>query len=214
PPGQQQQCGAPAHIYALDQDQAAGQPGTMSGLLSLFHTPVFALFDTGATRSFISAKCLSALGAQGVSTVDALEISLASGRKIVTSSLAKNLNIDIGGRALVVDAFVIDMNDFDLILGMDWLARYEADIRRQGVPESHADEGCCTIRKKGKLQPRFIGPFDILERFGDILERFGVTAYRLALPPELSGVHNVFHVSMLRKYVYDLSHVVNFDELE
>ncbi|CAA0840316.1 Unknown protein, partial [Striga hermonthica] len=46
-----------------------------------------------------------------------------------TSFLAKNLSIDIGGRALVVDAFVIDMNDFDLILGMDWFARYQADIR-------------------------------------------------------------------------------------
>ncbi|GER51104.1 retrotransposon protein [Striga asiatica] len=68
-------------------------------------------------------------------------------------------------------------------------------------------KGVVRFEKRGKRQPRFIGPFDILERVG-------VTAYRLKLPPELSGVHNVFHVSMLRKYVYEPCHVVNFDELE
>nr|GFB07461.1 putative nucleotidyltransferase, ribonuclease H [Tanacetum cinerariifolium] len=44
---------------------------------------------------------------------------------------------------------------------------------------------------KGKLNPRFIGPFEILDRVGEI-------SYRLALPPQLSHVHNVFHVSLLR----------------
>ena len=44
--------------------------------------------------------------------------------------------------------------------------------------------------KRGKLSPRFIGPFEILERVGTV-------AYRLALPSNMSGVHEVFHVSML-----------------
>ncbi|XP_073061810.1 uncharacterized protein [Primulina eburnea] len=61
--------------------------------------------------------------------------------------------------------------------------------------------------KKGKLSPRFIGPYEILERVGDL-------AYRLALPPVLSGVHDVFHVSMLRKYHPDPSHVLPPDEVE
>ena len=56
--------------------------------------------------------------------------------------------------------------------------------------------------KRGKLSPRFIGPFEVLERVGAV-------AYRLALPPSLSGVHEVFHVSMLRKYTPDPSHVVD-----
>ena len=54
---------------------------------------------------------------------------------------------------------------------------------------------------RGKLSPRYIGPFEILERVGQV-------AYRLALPPMLASVHNVFHVSMLRKFVPDLDHVV------
>ncbi|XP_038902325.1 uncharacterized protein LOC120088961 [Benincasa hispida] len=60
--------------------------------------------------------------------------------------------------------------------------------------------------KRGKLNPRSIGPFEILERVGPV-------AYRLALPPFLSAVHNVFHVSMLRKYVANSSHVVDYEPL-
>ena len=55
--------------------------------------------------------------------------------------------------------------------------------------------------KRGKLALRYIGPFEILERVGTV-------AYRLALPPSLSGVHELFFVSMLRKYTLDLAHVV------
>ncbi|GAV64715.1 Chromo domain-containing protein [Cephalotus follicularis] len=61
--------------------------------------------------------------------------------------------------------------------------------------------------KKGKLTPRFIGPFEILERVGAV-------AYRLALPPSLADVHNVFHVLMLRKYHPDPSHVLQWEPLE
>ncbi|XP_058106495.1 uncharacterized protein LOC131249747 [Magnolia sinica] len=60
---------------------------------------------------------------------------------------------------------------------------------------------------RGKLALRFIGPFEILERVGAI-------AYQLALPPQLASVHNVFHVSMLRKYERDASHVIEWQDLE
>lgn len=52
-----------------------------------------------------------------------------------------------------------------------------------------------------KLSPRFVGPFDILERIG-------IVAYRLVLPPSLAGVHDVFYVSMLKKYVHGPSHIL------
>ncbi|RVW29531.1 Transposon Ty3-G Gag-Pol polyprotein [Vitis vinifera] len=61
--------------------------------------------------------------------------------------------------------------------------------------------------RKGKLSPRFVGPFEILERVGTL-------AYKVALPPSLSKVHNVFHVSTLRKYIYDPSHVVELEPIQ
>ena len=56
--------------------------------------------------------------------------------------------------------------------------------------------------KKGKLSPRYIGPYEILEKVGNVV-------YKLALLPELSSVHNIFHVSMLRKYISNRSHVLS-----
>ena len=60
---------------------------------------------------------------------------------------------------------------------------------------------------RGKLKPRFVGTFDVIERVGPV-------AYHVALPPQLVEVHNVFHVSMLRKYLHDESYVVDFQELQ
>ena len=67
--------------------------------------------------------------------------------------------------------------------------------------------GVVRFGKHGKLSPRFIGPFEILEMIG-------VVAYRLALPPRMSGVHEVFHVSLLRKYTPDPTHVVDWGQIE
>ncbi|XP_043725763.1 uncharacterized protein LOC122672337 [Telopea speciosissima] len=86
-----------------------------------------------------------------------------------------------------------------------------ADLRRKDLEFTVGDKvflkvsptkGVMRFSKKGKLSPRFIGPYEILARIGPM-------AYRLALPPSLEGVHDVFHVSMLQKYVHDPSHVLS-----
>ena len=69
------------------------------------------------------------------------------------------------------------------------------------------NRGVVRFGKRGKLSLRFIGPFEILERVGTV-------AYRLALPPNMTGVPEVFHVSMLRKYTSDLAHVVDWGQIE
>ena len=61
--------------------------------------------------------------------------------------------------------------------------------------------------KKGKLSPRFISPYEVIEKVGPM-------AYRLALPPDLEKIRNVFHVSMLRRYRSDPSHVVSSETIE
>ena len=61
--------------------------------------------------------------------------------------------------------------------------------------------------KKGKLSPRYVGPYEILEKVGPL-------AYKLALPRELSAMHNVFYVSILRRYRSDPSHILQEPEIE
>ena len=67
--------------------------------------------------------------------------------------------------------------------------------------------GVVRFGKCRKLSPRFIGPLKILKRVGTI-------AYLLALPPSMSGVHEVFHVSVLRRYTPNPAHVVDWGEIE
>ena len=91
-----------------------------------------------------------------------------------------------------------------------------ADKRRRPLEFSVGDsvflkvapmKGVMRFGKKGKLSPRYIGPFEIIERIGKV-------AYRLALPPELASVHSVFHVAMLRKYILDPSHVLQHEPIQ
>ncbi|WMV24303.1 hypothetical protein MTR67_017688 [Solanum verrucosum] len=63
------------------------------------------------------------------------------------------------------------------------------------------------FRVRGNLSPRYIGPFEILHTVGEV-------AYELALSLVFSTIHLVFHVSMLRRYVPDESHVFQYDALE
>ena len=62
-------------------------------------------------------------------------------------------------------------------------------------------KGVMRFGRKGKLSPRYVGPFRVLRRIGKV-------AYELALPPSMAGVHPVFHVSMLRGVIGDLSHIL------
>ncbi|XP_047941021.1 uncharacterized protein LOC125188287 [Salvia hispanica] len=86
-----------------------------------------------------------------------------------------------------------------------------ADVRRTDL-QFQADDKVSPSKwitrfgVKGKLKLRFIGPYEILEEVG-------LVAYRLALPPSLGNVHNVFHVSQLQKYVFDPKHVIHYEEV-
>ena len=86
-----------------------------------------------------------------------------------------------------------------------------ADVRRRPLEFEVGDHvflkvmpkrGVVRFGKQGKLSPRFIRHFEILERIGTV-------AYQLALPPSMTGVYEVFHVSMLRKYTPDPTHIVD-----
>jgi len=91
-----------------------------------------------------------------------------------------------------------------------------ADLKRSDIEFAVGDKvllkvspmkGVMRFGKRGKLSQKFIGPYEILDRVGEV-------AYRLALPPSLDKVHNVFHVSQLRKYVSDPRHILEPEHIE
>ena len=102
-----------------------------------------------------------------------------------------------------------------LLMAQSWQKRY-AGVRRRPLGFEVRDHvflkvipkrGVVRFGKHEKLSPRFIGPFEVLERMGTVV-------YRLTLSPSMSGVHEVFHVSMLRKYTPDPAHVVDWGQIE
>ena len=78
----------------------------------------------------------------------------------------------------------------------------EFEVGDQVFLEVMPKRGVIRFGKRRKLSPRFMGSLEKLERLGTV-------AYRLALPPSRSCVHEVFHVSRLRKYTPDPAHVVD-----
>ncbi|XP_052874453.1 uncharacterized protein LOC128279826 [Gossypium arboreum] len=72
---------------------------------------------------------------------------------------------------------------------------------------SETEDKVLRFDHKGKLSPRFIGPYRVLKRVG-------LVAYQLELPPELDRIHDVFHVSMLKNYRSVPMHIVHVEEIE
>ncbi|XP_073121423.1 uncharacterized protein [Henckelia pumila] len=128
---------------------------------------------------------------------------------------------EVGERAVLGPDIVTQMVDVianirDRMLTAQSRQKSYADQRRRDLEFEIGDhvflkvspwKGVVRFGKKGKLSPRYIGPFEILEKVG-------ARAYRVALPPNLGGVHNVFHISMLRKYVANPSHVIRHERVK
>jgi hypothetical protein len=90
-----------------------------------------------------------------------------------------------------------------------------ADVRRRDLEFAVGDQvllkvsptkGVVHFGATGKLSSRYIGPFMIIARVGSL-------PYRLQLPESMKGVHNVFHVSMLRKYLLDPEHKIDLESI-
>ncbi|WMV49933.1 hypothetical protein MTR67_043318 [Solanum verrucosum] len=85
-----------------------------------------------------------------------------------------------------------------------WWPGIKKDIAEFMAKCQNCQQGVMRFGKKGKLSLRYIGPFKVLECVG-------LVAFRVVLPPNLSGVHLVFHVSMLKRYHGDRDYIIKWD---
>ena len=139
---------------------------------------------------------------------------------IVREAMQITVMLDRGGRELHQDLIRDTSEKVSLIRQRLLMAQSRqksyADVRRRPLKFEVGDHvflkvmhkrGVVRFGKRRKLSLRFIIPFEILERVGTV-------AYRLALPLSMSGVHEVFHVSMLWKYTPDPAHVVDWGQIK
>ncbi|KAH6777420.1 RNA recognition motif and CCHC-type zinc finger domains containing protein [Perilla frutescens var. frutescens] len=102
---------------------------TMSGILRVSDVPALVLFNSGASHSFISVSFCSKLGVLCKDSGELLEISIPSGKRVSSSKMAYGLKLEINNRVLRADLHILEMRDFNVILGMDWFSGNHATIR-------------------------------------------------------------------------------------
>ncbi|GJV92082.1 putative nucleotidyltransferase, ribonuclease H [Tanacetum coccineum] len=119
---------ASGRVFALTQDQAANATGTITGALFIFGRAVFVLFDTGATHSVISTKFASCLTMTPVPLDHVLCISTPMKDSARITHVYRDLPLQFNDKIRSVNALLLDMCEFDIILGMDWLSAHHATI--------------------------------------------------------------------------------------
>ena len=134
----------------------------MAGTLSVNLHSAYVLFDTGATFSCVAESFVAVCGLCAESMCGTLSVSTPLGSRRMLNLICRDVNIEIGGSHLPTDLVVLDMVDFDVILGVDWLYRYKAviDCHSQTV-ELKLPEGDVIIYKMEDQRPPTLPSYEL-----------------------------------------------------
>ena len=102
----------------------------IQGTFLLFHLWVRVLFDSSASHSFIAALCVKELGLEVETLEKPLNVSSPLGTKVRVDKICQDCELEISGILVTVDLQVMDMSEFDVIIGMDWLTTHRVVIDR------------------------------------------------------------------------------------
>ena len=86
------------------------------------------MFDSSASHSFIAASCVNDLGLEVETLENPLHVSIPLRTRVRVDMICRGCELEISGILLTVDLWVMDMSEFDVILGMDWLTAYHVVI--------------------------------------------------------------------------------------
>ena len=120
--------GVQGHVYAITpQAESADQP-VIQGTFLLSRLWARVLFDSGASHSFITASVVIELGLEVKTLEEPLYVSSPLGIRARIGMICRGYELEISGTLLTVDLRIMDMSEFDVILGMDWLTTYRVVI--------------------------------------------------------------------------------------
>ena len=120
-----------ARVFNLTQKSAEESNNVVTGNFLICSYPGVVLFDSGDTHSFISAKFISEhkINSRRLESIIFVETPLESKS---ANLICNSCPIEIGGWKFLADLIVLEMQDFDVILGMDWLYQNRSEERRVG----------------------------------------------------------------------------------
>nr|GFC58587.1 putative reverse transcriptase domain-containing protein [Tanacetum cinerariifolium] len=119
---------ASGRVFAITEDHATKTSGTITGTLFIYGHAVFVLFDTGATHSVISSVFASRVTTTPTLLDHVLCISTPMQDSVRIAHVYRNLPLQFDDKIRAINALPLDMCEFDIILGMDWLTEHHATI--------------------------------------------------------------------------------------
>nr|GFA99019.1 retrotransposon protein, putative [Tanacetum cinerariifolium] len=120
--------GASGRVFAITEGHAANTSGTITGTLFIYRHAVFVLFDTGATHFVISSAFASRVTATPTLLDHVLCISTPMQDSVRITHVYRNLPLQFDDKIRAINALPLDMCEFDIILGMDWLTEHHSTI--------------------------------------------------------------------------------------
>ena len=112
----------------MTQQAADASPDVVTGTISLFDTDAHVLVDSGATHSFISREIIERVGIEMRPTECSMVVSLPTGDSLIANRVYRGSKVTVASHDFEVDLIVLDIHDFEIILGMDWLSRHHATM--------------------------------------------------------------------------------------
>ncbi|XP_027158207.1 uncharacterized protein LOC113759830 [Coffea eugenioides] len=116
-------------VYALDYQQIPEATEVVEGTIPIFHRLARVLIDSGATHSFVNPNFMSGIDLKSIKLPYDLEVKTPTGDQNLTANLVyRDCGVCVGERKLLADLISLAIKGYDVILGMDWLARYNAQL--------------------------------------------------------------------------------------
>ena len=127
-PGIQIEPRTQAKVYAVTQQDADAAPDVVTGIISILEHDAYTLVDPGATHSFASKPFLDRCQIETQPLEGRMRVSLPAGDPLFSDIVVRDSRVLIGGQEFPTDLVALDMRDFDVVLGMDWLSRHRATL--------------------------------------------------------------------------------------
>ena len=146
-PGMQTETRTQARVYAMTQQDADVAPDVVTNIIYIIDHDAYTLVDPGSTHSFASRPFLDRFQIETRPLEGRMRVSLPAGDPLFSDRVVRDSRVLIGGQEFPADLVALDMRDFDVVLGMDWLSRHRAtfDCYKKEVK----------LHRLGKLEVKF-----------------------------------------------------------
>ena len=138
-----------ARVYVVTQQDADAAPDVVTGIISILDHDAYTLVDPGATHSFASKNFLDRVQIKTQPLEGRMRVSLPAGNLLFSDKGVRDSRVLIGGQEFPEDLVALDMRDFDVVLGMDWLSLHRSTL------DCYKKE--VKFHRPGKLEVKFRG---------------------------------------------------------